>query len=197
VLAALLLPSLPAMTVALLAQEPLYGYYTAVPRLRGLSAMDDQRAGWALMALWEGLTFLAAFGVLFHRMVDASVKHAGLAAVTLLVFAAVTAGLGGASHRGRDRVRLVQAGPWVLSAWTRPDPPTLEGFSVSVAVMRPDDRSPVLDATVRLVVAPEDRGEPPRVVEVGLGWRAGRGRGIARAGAALPDAGAPSAGGRA
>jgi putative membrane protein len=70
VLAALLLPSLPAMTIALLAQAPLYGYYTAAPRLWGLSALDDQRAGWALMTLWEGLTFLAAFSMLFHRMVD-------------------------------------------------------------------------------------------------------------------------------
>jgi hypothetical protein len=192
------------------------------------------------------------------------VTAAGRAGVALLSLAALAADPGWASHGGRDRLRLVPAGPYVLSAWTRPDPPTLEGFSVSVAVMRPDDRSPVLDATVRLVVAPADRGEPPRVVEaprgagsnrlyheaqitvprpgpwelaiivegptgggatvfvldvepsglgrwlavalavvllfgilVGLGWRAGRGRGIARAGAALPDAGAPSGGGRA
>lgn len=75
VLAALLLPSLPAMTIALLVQEPLYGYYTAVPRLWGLSALDDQRVGWVLMAQWEGLTFLAAFGVLFYRMVEADERR--------------------------------------------------------------------------------------------------------------------------
>ncbi len=71
VVAALVLPALPAMTIAFLAQEPLYGYYTAVPRIWGLSALDDQRGAFALMALWERLTFLVAFGVLFHRMVDA------------------------------------------------------------------------------------------------------------------------------
>jgi putative membrane protein len=75
VLAALLLPSLPAMTIVVLAQEPLYDYYAAVPRLWGLSALDDERAGWALMAVWEGLTFLGALGLLFYRMVDADERR--------------------------------------------------------------------------------------------------------------------------
>jgi hypothetical protein len=97
------------------------------------------------------------------------VTHVGLAGVTLVTLTVVATAPAWASHGGRDHLRLAEAGPYVVSAWTRPDPVTVDGFSVSVSVMRPADRSPVLDATVRLVVAPTDRGDPPRMVEAPRG----------------------------
>lgn len=49
------------------------------------------------------------------------------------------------------RLASARAGPYLVSAWTQPDPPKVGGWiDVSVAVMRPDTRAPVLDAEVPL-----------------------------------------------
>lgn len=70
VLAALLLPMLPAMTIAFFARRVFYPHYAAVPRLWGLTALEDQAAGWILMGAWEGLVFLIALLALLARAFD-------------------------------------------------------------------------------------------------------------------------------
>jgi putative membrane protein len=46
----------------------LYDYYEHVPRIWGLSAIDDQNAGGAIMMVEQSLTFVIALVVLFSRM---------------------------------------------------------------------------------------------------------------------------------
>jgi hypothetical protein len=59
----------------------------------------------------------------------------------------------GAVHGGVDRLSREAAGPYLLSAWTRPEPATTAGVLLSVAVMRPDG-APVLDAIVEVTAEP-------------------------------------------
>ena len=47
--------------VGLSAQRVFYPYYLTVPRLWGLSALDDQAVGWGLMAVLNGLVYAIAF----------------------------------------------------------------------------------------------------------------------------------------
>ena len=50
----------------------LYAHYTEVPRIWGLSAIDDQNAGGAIMMVEQSLTFVIALVVLFARMLAQS-----------------------------------------------------------------------------------------------------------------------------
>ena len=45
-----------------------YGYYEGVPRIWGLSALEDQNVGGAIMMLEQSLVLVSAFVVLFVRM---------------------------------------------------------------------------------------------------------------------------------
>lgn len=58
-------------------------------------------------------------------------------------------------------IARASAGPYVVSAWTRPDPPRVGALHVTVAVMRPEDGAPVLDAKVRLTAKSMDREGTP------------------------------------
>lgn len=71
VIAAVVPLMLPVMSLALFAREVFYPYYTTVPRrLWGLSPLEDQTAGWALMGLIDGLVYGTAFLLLFAKMLD-------------------------------------------------------------------------------------------------------------------------------
>ena len=48
----------------------LYDYYEGVPRIWGLSAVDDQNAGGAIMMVEQSLTFVIALVVLFIADAD-------------------------------------------------------------------------------------------------------------------------------
>jgi len=50
----------------------LYDYYADVPRIWGLSAVDDQNAGGAIMMVEQSLTFVIALVVLFAAMLTQS-----------------------------------------------------------------------------------------------------------------------------
>jgi len=50
----------------------LYDYYERVPRIWGLSAVDDQNAGGAIMMVEQSLTFVIALVVLFAVMLTRS-----------------------------------------------------------------------------------------------------------------------------
>lgn len=50
----------------------LYPYYETVPRIWGLSAIDDQNAGGAIMMVEQSLTFVIALAFLFSRMLTQS-----------------------------------------------------------------------------------------------------------------------------
>ena len=61
---------LPVMSIALFAREVFYPHYLTVPRLWGMSALEDQTTGWVLMGLVEGLIYMAALLLLVDRMLD-------------------------------------------------------------------------------------------------------------------------------
>ncbi len=50
----------------------LYDYYEGVPRIWGMSAVDDQNAGGAIMMVEQSITFVIALVVLFARMLTQS-----------------------------------------------------------------------------------------------------------------------------
>lgn len=62
------------------------------------------------------------------------------------------------ANGGTLRLARVEAGPYLVSAWTQPDPPRVGQFDVSVAVMRPQDGTPVLD--VATTVAAQHADDP-------------------------------------
>lgn len=62
------------------------------------------------------------------------------------------------ANGGTLRLASAPAGPYVVSAWTQPDPPRIGRIDVSVAVMQPGTGEPVLDARARLVAEPKWHG---------------------------------------
>ena len=69
IIAAALPTMLPVMALVL-TERILYPYYTAVPRLWGITTLGDQSNGWAIMALAEGTAFLIAVLLLVARMAE-------------------------------------------------------------------------------------------------------------------------------
>jgi hypothetical protein len=85
-------------------------------------------------------------------------------ALRILLLILLLAALDAEANGGRLRLAREPAGPYLVSVWTDPDPPRLGRLDVSVAVMRPPDGDPVLDAEVRLRARPPgDRETPPPV----------------------------------
>lgn len=80
-----------------------------------------------------------------------------IGAAVLLLSALGTPAPAEADHGGTTRLSGARAGPYAISAWTRPDRPGSE-LTVSVSVMRPESWVPVLDAEVRVTAAPIDEG---------------------------------------
>ena len=70
VIAAVVPVSLPTMSIALFARQAFYPHYETVPRLWGLTALQDQITGWVLMGTVDGLIYMIAFLLLFARMLD-------------------------------------------------------------------------------------------------------------------------------
>jgi putative membrane protein len=62
--------ALPVMSIAVFAREVFYPHYATVPRLWGLSAIEDQAIGWGLMGTMDGLIYLVALLMLVARMLD-------------------------------------------------------------------------------------------------------------------------------
>jgi cytochrome c oxidase assembly factor CtaG len=60
----------PAMSLALFAQQVFYPYYATAPRLWGLTALEDQTAGWALMGTLDGMIYAITLLLLVARMLD-------------------------------------------------------------------------------------------------------------------------------
>lgn len=56
----------------------------------------------------------------------------------------------GHANGGALRLSKAQAGPYLVSAWTQPDPPRVGRLHVSIAVMRSPTAEPVLDVEVGL-----------------------------------------------
>ncbi len=89
----------------------------------------------------------------------------------------VLAGALGAPERvgangGTLRVARAAVGSYLVSVWTQPDPPRVGRLDVSVAVMRPQDETAVLDAAPS--VAARVAGDPTSSVEA-LAARGGGG----------------------
>lgn len=70
---------------------------------------------------------------------------------TLVALLVAGAGLSTAwAHGGALVVARARAGPYAVSVWALPNPPRVGPWHVTVAVMRPEDGAPILDARVRL-----------------------------------------------
>jgi cytochrome c oxidase assembly factor CtaG len=50
--------------------EPIYTYYTAVPRLWGLSVLDDQRVGGVIMWVPGSMMYIIAALILISRLLQ-------------------------------------------------------------------------------------------------------------------------------
>jgi putative membrane protein len=61
-----IIPTVPASFLTF-ASSPLYHYYTTVPRVFGLSALDDTRISGLIMKLGMGITLWSIIAVLFFR----------------------------------------------------------------------------------------------------------------------------------
>ncbi len=55
------------------------------------------------------------------------------------------------ANGGTPRFTAVEAEPYLIPAWSQPDPPQVGRLHVSVAVMTPSTREAILDAEVQLV----------------------------------------------
>ncbi|MFQ5857084.1 MAG: cytochrome c oxidase assembly protein [Anaerolineae bacterium] len=69
VLAALAQNEILAVSIAL-ARQPLYTYYTTVPRLWGLSVLDDQKLGGAIMWIPGGMMYVLTAIILLACLLD-------------------------------------------------------------------------------------------------------------------------------
>ncbi|GIX49711.1 MAG: hypothetical protein KatS3mg131_3922 [Candidatus Tectimicrobiota bacterium] len=65
---------------------------------------------------------------------------------------------------GTPRLVRAAAGPYLVSVWTHPATPRVGEQDVSVAVMRPADGAPLLDAAVRLTATLEGSAAPVTAV---------------------------------
>ena len=63
-------PNMLTGVVLAFAPEPIYTFYTAVPRLWGISVMDDQRLGGAIMWIPGSMMYIIAALVLISRLLD-------------------------------------------------------------------------------------------------------------------------------
>jgi cytochrome c oxidase assembly factor CtaG len=61
---------LPTMSIALFARQVFYPSYLTVPRLWGLTALEDQTAGWVLMGVLDGMIYAITLLLLVARMLD-------------------------------------------------------------------------------------------------------------------------------
>ena len=68
VIAATLPTMLPVMALVFFTERIFYPYYASVPRLWGITIIEDQSNGWAIMALAEGAAYLTAILLLVARM---------------------------------------------------------------------------------------------------------------------------------
>lgn len=64
------------------------------------------------------------------------------------------------ANGGTPRLVEAPAGPYLVSAWTQPEPPRVGRIDVGVGVMRPSTGEPVLDAKARLRAEPRMREGP-------------------------------------
>jgi putative membrane protein len=169
VLAAALPTMLPVMALVL-TERILYPYYTAAPRLWGTTVLGDQSNGWSAMALIEGATYLTAILLLLAKMAEHEERVERLkerapmrsrasfkgAVILVLTSHALLIGQPAAwPNGGTPRLTRATAGPYLVSVWTKPEPPRVGRLHLSVAVMSPQDVVPmVMDARVRVAASP-------------------------------------------
>lgn len=141
----------------------LYPYYTTVPRLFGLTALEDQTIGATVMWIPGGMMYVIATLLLLNSYLNEEERRAGqrpgpvcrteglmlFLLGFLLTFPSSTSGNG-----GTPRLANARAGPYLVSVWSRPDPVQVGELHLSAAVMVPDARAPVLNAEVRLIARP-------------------------------------------
>jgi hypothetical protein len=84
--------------------------------------------------------------------------------IALVVLPCVADGNGGTL-----RVSRAAAGPYLISAWTQPDPPRVGRLDLSVAVMAPDSGQAILGAAVRANATPTARQQIATSARLAIG----------------------------
>ncbi|MDX1686895.1 MAG: hypothetical protein R3248_02840 [Candidatus Promineifilaceae bacterium] len=89
-----------------------------------------------------------------------------------LLFLLALAAAAAAAHAhggGTPQLENAPAGPYVVSAWTTPDPPRVGAYHVTVGVARPDEAGnagePVLGANVTVRLTPQTAAAEPLVAQ--------------------------------
>jgi hypothetical protein len=85
-------------------------------------------------------------------------KRPAIVVVLALVASLLQASDSLRANGGTLRLARAEAGAYLVSVWTQPDPPRVGRLDVSVAVMRPHDGVPVLD--VATTVAAQHADDP-------------------------------------
>ncbi len=150
-------------------REPIYTYYTHVPRLWGLSVMEDQMLGGSIMWIAGSMMYLIAALVLIARYVQVDDKKKprmivrSAAVIGVLALLSGTPTINALAHGGGiPQLTEAPAGPYMVSAWTQPNP-GVGDLHVSVAVTQPGNGAPVLAAFITVRVEPLDAAFEPIV----------------------------------
>jgi len=91
--------------------------------------------------------------------VDKGGSGAGAVALAVLVTMVLCSAPDGWGNGGKLRLSKAEAGPYVVSVWTRPTPARVGPLDVSVAVMDPATERPITDVRVALRGERLDGGE--------------------------------------
>ena len=147
-------------------ERVIYPTYATVPRLGGISVLDDQAAAGAIMWVPGSVVFLVPVAWLIYQVLDSSQARRGVASrpavvgrisrLILSMLIPAMALLGKVSpvrghHSGVVQL-MKQAGPFIVTVFTEPTPLTAGPVEISVMVQDRDSQRPVLDAQVKVLL---------------------------------------------
>ena len=165
-------------------ERVLYPAYAAVPRLWGISVLNDQAAAGAIMWVPGSIIFLVPVGLIVIRLLDVQRAQGKTAAANILSSVKVAAGhhrlLLSAlvvlsistsevrpawSHHGGEVQLMEEAGSFLITAFTDPKPLRVGPVDISVLVQDGDGGRPILDAAVTVQLR-ERGGESLPIITV-------------------------------
>jgi len=156
-------------------ERVLYPTYATVPRLWGISALDDQAAAGAIMWVPGSVVFLVPVGWVIYQVLESSQARRGAAPrpapigrisrfiLSMLIPAVVL--LGKVSpvrgHQGGLVQLTEQASPFIITVFAEPKPLRAGPAEISVLVQDHDSQRPVLDAEVLVLLQQRGSDGPP------------------------------------
>lgn len=148
-------------------ERVLYPSYSSMPRLWGISTLEDQAAAGALMWLPGSVVFLVPVGLLISQLLNPlpAGRRAGhfrpwwpsLLGMPLLLSIAPAAH----SHHTGELCVHTQVGRLAVAVFSEPTPLQVGPARISVLVQQSKTQQPVLDATVSVVLQERGSRRPP------------------------------------